>query len=422
MKSLYRKARQVIPSGVNSPVRAFRAVGGDPVFMARGKGPYIWDARGKRYVDFCCSWGPLLFGHAPSGLISAVSRALARGTSFGTATAAEIEVALGIRSFFPSMEKIRLVSSGTEAVMSAVRLARGATKRSKLLKLDGGYHGHVDSLLVRAGSGVATFGIPDSAGVPGELARLTLSVPFNDIGALEDVFRREGGELAAFILEPVPANTGVVLPAPNYLERARALTKRHGALLIFDEVITGFRVSPGGAQQYYGVRPDLTCLGKILGGGLPLAAFGGKSALMDQLAPEGPVYQAGTLSGNPLAAAAALWMLGEIKKISSSRKWRVLENRAENFYGELIKAAERRGLTVRLNRLGSMFTLFFSEAPVTDYASAKRSDTKRYAKFFHGCLKKGVYLAPSQLEANFISWAHSPAVLRRAARVFGELL
>jgi glutamate-1-semialdehyde 2,1-aminomutase len=420
MKNLYKTAQKYIPSGVNSPVRAFRAVGGDPVFVARGKGPYFWDEGGKRYLDFCCSWGPLLFGHAPAGLIGVLRQAVPKGTSFGAATSGEIKLARAIQGFFPSMEKIRLVSSGTEAVMSAVRLARGFTGRKKILKLDGGYHGHADSLLVKAGSGVATFGIPDSAGVPEELARLTLSIPFNDLPALETVLKKEGLQIAAFILEPVPANMGVVLPEPGYLQQVRKLTRKYGILLIFDEVITGFRVSPGGAQEYYGIRPDLTCFGKILGGGLPLAAFGGRTDIMDYLAPGGPVYQAGTLSGNPVAVAAALWMLGEIRKKSPAGKKKSagiksLDAVASDFYCRLDEAIRKNRWPVQLNRIGSMFTFFFSTHPVTDYASAKRSDTQRYARFFHACLKAGIYLAPAQFEANFISFAHSGTLLRRTA-------
>jgi glutamate-1-semialdehyde 2,1-aminomutase len=422
MKKLFGTAQKFIPSGVNSPVRAFRAVGGDPVFVARGKGPYFWDEDGKRYIDFCCSWGPLLFGHAPAGLVRVLRQALPKGTSFGAATSGEVHLAREINRFFPSMGKVRLVSSGTEAVMSAVRLARGFTGRKKILKLDGGYHGHADSLLVKAGSGVATFGIPDSAGVPEELARLTLSIPFNDFTALEKIFKREGDQIAAFILEPVPANMGVVLPEPGYLQKARELTRKYGSLLILDEVITGFRVAPGGAQEYYGIRPDLTCLGKILGGGLPLAAFGGRRDIMDYLAPAGPVYQAGTLSGNPVAVAAALWMLGEIKRLSPVKKKKSggmpsLDSVARDFYSRLDAAICEHRWPLQLNRIGSMFTFFFTSHPVTDYASAKHSDTKRYARFFHACLKEGIYLAPAQFEANFISFSHSGAVMRRTADI-----
>ena len=424
MKSsaLYRLARQYIPSGVNSPVRAFRAVGGNPVFIQKGKGPWIWDEAGRRYLDFCCSWGPLLFGHAPAGLIQTVRREIRKGTSFGAATRKEVELAKLIHSFFPSMEKLRLVSSGTEAVMSAIRLARGFTGRKKILKIDGGYHGHADSLLVKAGSGGVTFGIPDSAGIPEELARLTLTVPFNDSERLKRVFETEGSRIAAFILEPVPANMGVVLPAPGYLEEARILTARSGALLLFDEVITGFRVAPGGAQEYYKVKPDLTCLGKILGGGFPLAAFGGRAKIMDHLAPEGPVYQAGTLSGNPAAVSAALWMLGEVAGRKGKNEIASLNARAKKFVGGLQKILLRHSLPWQVNSMASMFTLFFSVKPVTDYVSAKQSDTKVFARYFQACLKEGIYLAPSQFEADFISTAHSEKDLERALTIFEKAL
>lgn len=416
--SLYEEAVQVIPSGVNSPVRAFRAVGGSPIFIRRGKGPFIWDESGKKYLDLCLSWGPLLFGHAPDGLIETVRREIKEGTSFGAATRKEVLLAKAIRSFFPSVEKVRLVSSGTEAVMSAVRLARGFTGRKKILKIDGGYHGHVDSLLVKAGSGGATFGVSDSAGIPEELAKLTLSIPFNDRKALEGILKKQAGQIAAFILEPVPANMGVVLPKPGYLESVRALTKQNGILLIFDEVITGFRLSPGGAQEFFGIRPDLTCLGKILGGGFPLAAFGGRAEIMDCLAPGGSVYQAGTLSGNPIAVSAALWMLSNLRgKILQD-----LNRSALSFYQELQGFMDQKSLPVQLNSIASMLTLFFSSEPVQDYSSAKKSDTKRFAVFFQECLKRGVYLAPSQFEANFLCLAHSRKDLARILQVFRKAL
>ncbi|MBI3307507.1 MAG: glutamate-1-semialdehyde 2,1-aminomutase [Candidatus Omnitrophica bacterium] len=417
-KSLFSLAQKYIPSGVNSPVRAFKAVGGAPVFIRKGKSPFLWDESGKKYIDFCMSWGALIFGHSPAGLIQTLRREIEYGTSFGAATQKEVKLAREINSFFPSMEKIRLVSSGTEAVMSAIRLARGFTGRKKILKIDGGYHGHADSLLVKAGSGAATFGIPDSAGVPDELARLTLSIPFNDMNALEKVFKKEGRNLAAFILEPVPANMGVILPKAGYLEAARKLTKKYGALLIFDEVITGFRISRGGAQQSFGIQPDLTTLGKILGGGLPIAAFGGRSKIMDQLAPAGPVYQAGTLSGNPMAVTAALWMLQALK----SRDFDSLSRHAVGLTAGLRKWIRENDLPLCVNAMGSMFTLFFTHGPVTDYASAKKSDTERYAKFFHAALKAGIYLAPSQFEANFISSAHTPAQLKSTLRIFQKIL
>jgi glutamate-1-semialdehyde 2,1-aminomutase len=418
-EALFKEALKHLPSGVNSPVRAFRAVGGTPLFVERGKGPFIFDADGRRYLDFCLSWGPLIFGHAPRGLVAALQKKARLGTSFGAPTQNEIEVARLIKQAFPSIEKVRLVSSGTEAVMSAIRLARGVTGRKKILKIEGGYHGHVDSLLVKAGSGAATFGRPDSKGVPKELARFTLTIPFNDSEALRRVFRKEGKKIAAFILEPVPANMGVVPPKPGYLDEARSLTKKYGSLLIFDEVITGFRLAYGGAQERFGIRADLTCLGKVLGGGLPLAAFGGRAISMNELAPGGKVYQAGTLSGNPLSTAAALWTL---KKLSSGTIYSALEKKAEDFYDELRDRIQFFRWPVRLNALGSMFTLFFTAGPVSDFKSAKASDTRRFARFFHGLLREGIYTAPSPFEANFISAAHSVEGLTRTARIFERVL
>ncbi|MBI3313716.1 MAG: glutamate-1-semialdehyde 2,1-aminomutase [Candidatus Omnitrophica bacterium] len=415
---LFEQAQKYIPSGVNSPVRAFLAIGGTPVFIRKGKGPFLWDESGKKYLDFCMSWGALIFGHAAPGLIRTLRREIANGTSFGASTKKEVELARAIQSFFPSMEKIRLVSSGTEAVMSAIRLARGFTGRKKILKIDGGYHGHVDSLLVKAGSGAATFGIPDSAGIPEELAGLTLSIPFNDFEALEEIFRKEGKNLAAFILEPVPANMGVVLPEDGYLKAARQITKKYGTLLIFDEVITGFRLARGGAQESFGIQPDLTCLGKILGGGLPIAAFGGWTQIMNCLAPAGPVYQAGTLSGNPVAVTAALWMLEALRR----REFDLLYKRAEEFTAALDHWIMKKNLPLHLNAIGSMFTLFFTGEPVIDYASAKKSDTALYAKFFHAALKAGIYLAPSQFETNFVSTAHSSAHLKQTLKIFEKIL
>ncbi len=421
---LFEQAQKLFPGGVNSPVRAFKAVGGKPIFAKRGKGPYFWDENGKRYLDFCLSWGALLFGHAPQGLIKTIQREIKNGTSFGIATRKEVELAKAIQKLYPSMEMMRLVSSGTEAGMSAIRLARGFTGRSKILKIEGGYHGHADSLLVKAGSGGATFGVPDSAGVPETLAHETLSIPFNDIRKLEEVFRRQGKEIAAFILEPVPANMGVVPPAPGYLEACRQYTYRSGALLIFDEVITGFRLTAGGAQSFYSIKPDLTCLGKILGSGFPIAAFGGRKEIMEKLAPLGPVYQAGTLSGNPVAVSAALWVLENLKGKMKKEKGVVesVSEKARAFYKALHGIIARKNLPLQLNTAGSMFTLFFTAYPVTDFASAKKSDTHQFAKFFQACLKEGVYLAPSQFEANFISSAHTPAHLEEALRVFEKAL
>lgn len=418
-KKLFNKAQQVIPSGVNSPVRAFRGVGGTPLFLKKGKGAYIWDEDNRKFLDFCASWGPLIFGHAPEGLLKRLEMTMKRGTSFGAPTSAEVELAARIQTFFPSIEKCRLVSSGTEAVMSAVRLARGFTGRAKILKIDGGYHGHVDSLLIKAGSGGATFGTPDSAGIPEELAALTITVPFNDASALAEAFLRHGRDIAAFILEPVPANMGVIVPESGYLNLARTLTQKHGALLIFDEVITGFRLAPGGAQEIYNVKPDLTCLGKIIGGGLPLAVFGGRADIMDHLAPAGPVYQAGTLSGNPLAVQAALWVLEELRKKDFYHR---LHSKAAFFYAGLENLLCDQGFPAKLNLSGSMFTLFFTQSRVSDYASAKTSDTACYARFFHSCLKQGLYLAPSQFEANFLSAAHTPAQLKAVLKILAKAL
>lgn len=426
---LFREAQRHIPSGVNSPVRAFGAVGGTPVFFERGKGAYLYDVEGKRYLDFCLSWGPLILGHAPRGLVQTLIQEIKKGTSFGTSTAKEVKLAQLIKKAFPSIEKVRLVSSGTEAVMSVVRLARGVTGRKKILKIEGGYHGHADSLLVKAGSGSATFGSPDSLGVPEELAKLTLTIPFNDRQSLIKIFRKEGKNIAAFILEPVPANMGVVLPELGYLELARKLTRQYGAILIFDEVITGFRTRYGGAQEKFGIPSDLTCLGKILGGGLPVAAFGGKKEIMDELAPRGGVYQAGTLSGNPLATAAGIWMLEALSPFTSSPSPRrgegvysSLEKKSQKFYQELKSRIRRYAWPVQLNTLGSMFTLFFTKNPVTNYRSAKTSHTSKFRKFFHGVLKKGIYLAPSQFEANFISEAHKDQDLRKTAGIFESVL
>jgi len=406
------RAARVIPGGVNSPVRAFRGVGGDPLFIARGQGSHIWDEDGNEYVDYVGSWGPLLLGHRHPAILQAIEEALAIGTSFGAPTEREVELAELIRTLMPSMEMVRLVNSGTEATMSALRLARGFTGREITVKFEGCYHGHVDSLLVKAGSGVATLGIPDTAGVPPAFADTTIAVPFNSIAAVEQTFRAHGDRIAAVIVEPVAGNMGCVPPEQGFLECLRELTARHGALLIFDEVMTGFRVAAGGAQQLYGIRPDLTTAGKVIGGGLPIGAYGGRADIMAKVAPVGPVYQAGTLSGNPLAVSAGLAMLRYINE--HPEIYPQLEARAA-----LLCADPPPGVTV--NRVGSMFTFFFTDQPVTDYESAKRSDTARFGRFFHHMLDRGVYLAPSQFEAGFVSAAHSEEDVRRtvgAAREF----
>jgi len=411
-QALLERAQKLIPGGVNSPVRAFRGVGGTPRFIARGEGSRIWDADGNEYIDYVGSWGPLLLGHRHPAILRALEEAMASGTSFGAPTEREIELADAIRDAVPSIEMVRLVNSGTEATMSAIRLARGFTGRDLIVKFEGCYHGHMDSLLVKAGSGVATLGIPDTAGVPAAFADTTIAVPFNSADAVERAFRNHPGRIAAVIVEPVAGNMGCVPPAPGFLGALRELTARHGALLIFDEVMTGFRVAYGGAQQLYGIRPDLTTLGKVIGGGLPIGAYGGRVDVMARIAPSGPVYQAGTLSGNPLAVAAGLAMLRHLK--AHPEIYSQLEQRTAR-----LTAAAPPGVV--FNRTGSMFTLFFIEGPVTDYESAKRSDTARFARFFHWMLERGVYLAPSQFEAGFVSAAHSEEDITRtveAAREF----
>jgi glutamate-1-semialdehyde 2,1-aminomutase len=416
---LMAAASRVIPGGVNSPVRAFRGVGGEPFFVARAKGPRLWDVDGRSYLDFVGSWGPLILGHAAPAVVEAVIEAAQRGTSYGAPTPQEVELAETVTRAYPSMELVRLVSSGTEAAMSAIRVARGATGRDLIVKFDGCYHGHADSLLVKAGSGAATLSIPDSRGVPESLARLTLTVPFNDLDAVHDVFRRQGNQIAAAIVEPVAGNMGVVAPAPGFLEGLREVTAHHGAVLIFDEVITGFRVAFGGAQARYGVRPDLTCLGKIIGGGLPVGAYGGRRDLMQHVAPLGGVYQAGTLSGNPLAVAAGL---AALRALQDAEAYTRLEALGAALEQGLWAGAEKAGVPLTINRVGSMLTAFFCAGPVTDYASAKRSDTTRYARYFHAMLARGIYLAPSQFEAAFVSLAHAPGDVAEAAAAAAEAL
>ncbi|HZC67673.1 MAG TPA: glutamate-1-semialdehyde 2,1-aminomutase [Nitrospirales bacterium] len=421
-KKLFEAALRVIPGGVNSPVRAFKAVGTLPPFIARAKGAKLYDADGNAFVDYVMSWGPLVLGHAPAPVVKAIARAAARGTSYGAPTALEVTLAEMIVEAVPSMERVRLVSSGTEAVMSAIRLARAYTGRDAILKFEGCYHGHVDSLLVKAGSGAMTLGIPDSPGVPADLARHTFTAPYNDIGAVERLLEGHRGNFACVIVEPVAGNMGVVPPHPDFLGRLRDLTHHYRIVLIFDEVITGFRVAYGGAQARYGVTPDLTCLGKIIGGGLPVGAYGGRADLMKLIAPDGPVYQAGTLSGNPLAVTAGIETLKLLKK---SGVYRQLEERGRQLGQGLSRAAREAGIASTLNRMGSMMTLFFTPGPVTDYASAKKSDTQAYAKFFRAMLNQGIYLAPSQFEAAFLSTAHTPAdinkTLKAARAAFNKL-
>ncbi len=400
----YAEALKVIPGGVNSPVRACKAVGADPLFIASGAGPFIIDVDGHEYIDYVASWGPLILGHAHPEVIAAVQAAAEQGTSFGAPTWQEVELAQLICNLIPSVEMVRLVNSGTEATMSAIRLARGYTGRKKIIKFDGCYHGHADSFLVKAGSGVATLGIPGSPGVPEEIVSNTISVPYNDLGAVEEVFAKSGDTIAAVIVEPIAGNMGVIPPQKGFLEGLRELTLKNGTLLIFDEVITGFRIGLNGAQGYYGITPDLTCLGKIIGGGLPVGAYGGKAEIMKHVAPQGPIYQAGTLSGNPIAVAAGLATLNVLKRPGVYQR---LEELAQRLSKGLREAAKEAGIEVSLNRVGSMMTCFFTSGEVTDFAQAMSADTERYAKFWREMLARGVYLAPSQFEATFVSLAHT---------------
>ena len=416
-RKLFERAQRVIPGGVNSPVRACRSVGADPLFVAQGDGATITDADGNRYIDLIGSWGPLILGHAHAEILDAIAEAMRDGTTFGAPTETEVRFAEALNRAFPAMEKVRAVSSGTEATMSALRLARGATGRDKIVKMDGGYHGHTDCLLVAAGSGAATLGIPGSAGVPAGAAKDTLVVPYNDLPAVEAALR--GGDVAAVIVEPVAGNMGTVLPAAGYLEGLRELTRAHGTILIFDEVITGFRIAYGGACERFGVTPDLVCVGKIVGGGLPAAAFGGRAAIMDLLAPEGPVYQAGTLSGNPLALAAGLRCLEILRRPGTYAR---LEELGARLADGLTEAARAAGHDFTTNRIGSMMTMFFTPEPVTDYASAKRSDTRRFAAFFRGMRERGIFWAPSQFEAAFVSLAHSESDIEEICAAAREVL
>ena len=403
-RSFFKVAQGAIPGGVNSPVRAFRSVGGDPLFIKRAKGPKIEDVDGNSFIDYVLSWGPMILGHAHPAVLKAIIKAAMEGTSYGAPCQAETELAKLIVQAVPSIDQVRLVNSGTEAVMSAIRVARAFTKRDNILKFDGCYHGHADHLLVKAGSGIATLGIPDTPGVPKAFARQTLTAPFNDIKATEKLIRKHAKNLAAIIVEPVAGNMGVVPPLNEFLPWLRRITKKYEIVLIFDEVITGFRVNFGGAQTRYKVVPDMTCLGKIIGGGLPIGAYGGRRDIMQMIAPAGPVYQAGTLSGNPVAVAAGLETLRQLKKPGVYKE---LERKSQMVAEGLGEAASQAKVSYYQTRVGSMLGGFFTEGPVTDFASAKKSDTARYAKFFHGMLQKGVYLAPSQFEATFLSTAHS---------------
>ena len=407
-EDLLERARKSIPGGVNSPVRAYRGVGGTPPFIARGEGSHIYDVDGNEYIDYVNSWGPLLLGHRHPEVLNALAGTLEIGTSFGAPTEREIELAELIREAVPSIEMVRLVNSGTEATMSALRVARGFTGRDLTIKFEGCYHGHVDSLLVKAGSGIATLGIPDTAGVPASFADTTLALPFNSSAALEKAFHEHGDRIAAVIVEPVAGNMGCVPPAHGFLEALRQLCTRAGALLIFDEVMTGFRVAHGGAQQLYKIKPDLTTLGKVIGGGLPIAAYGGRRDIMEKVAPLGPIYQAGTLSGNPLAVAAGIAMLRYL------RQHLELYDQLEMRSAQLLAGVPR---TLTVNRVGSMFTIFFTSDPVTDYETAKLSDTQMFREYFHWMLQRGIYLAPSQFEAAFVSTAHTEQDIRQTADI-----
>ncbi|MEW5804263.1 MAG: glutamate-1-semialdehyde 2,1-aminomutase [bacterium] len=418
----FEKALKYIPGGVNSPVRAFNAVGGNPPFIDRANGSKIYDIDGHEYIDYVGSWGPMILGHTHPEVIKAIQAASEKGVSFGASTKLEVEIAQLICQVIPSIEQVRMVNSGTEATMSAIRLARGYKGRDKVIKFEGCYHGHVDSLLVKAGSGAATLGIPTSGGIPNSLAQHTIALPFNDIDKVYRVLQEYRREIACIIVEPVPGNMGVVIPQKGFLENLRELAERHDIVLIFDEVMSGFRVAQGGAQELYNIKPDLTCLGKIIGGGLPVGAFGGKLEIMQYLAPMGPIYQAGTLSGNPLAMTAGM---ATLKLLSDPSLYDRLEEKSAALADGLLTAAKSAGLNVSMNRVGSMFTLFFTGENVTDYTGALRSDQEMFARYFQGMLEEGIYLPPSQFEAIFVSLAHSDEDIRRtiaaAQKVFAQL-
>jgi len=425
-EALFAEALQYIPGGVNSPVRAFRAVGGQPFFVNQAKGARIRDVDGREYIDYVCTWGPAILGHAHPKIISAVKAAAENGTSFGIPNPYEVTMAKLICSLVPSVQKVRMTNSGTEACMSAIRLTRGFTRRDKIIKFAGCYHGHADSLLVKAGSGALTFGQPDSAGVPAAFTQHTIVLPFNDVDAVRAAFDANKNQIAGIILEPVPGNAGVYLPQPGYLELLREITRANGALLIFDEVMTGFRLAPGGAQERFGITPDLSTFGKIIGGGLPVGAFGGRADIMDCLAPAGPVYQAGTLSGNPVAMAAGIAALEELgANPKSENAYAQLEKLGAQLEAGMKDAAKSAGIPVTFNRCGSMFCAYFTGEPVHNLADALKSDRERFARFFHGLLGEGIYLAPSQFEAGFISTAHTAADVDRtiaaAAKVLRQL-
>src|SRR5437867_4232976 len=415
----FSRAQKRIPGGVNSPVRAFRNVGGEPFVVARAEGTRIWDVDGKEYIEYVGSWGPAILGHAPKVVVDAVREAATHGLSFGIPNPLEVEIAELICDWIPSIEKLRMVNSGTEATMSCIRLARAFTRRDKIVKFDGCYHGHVDALLVKTGSGALTHGRPDSAGVPQAFVDLTISLPFNNADLVKKAFQENKNQIAAVIAEPVPANAGLYFPSAKFLSVLRDECTRNGALLIFDEVITGFRAARGGAQEIYGVKPDLTALGKIIGGGLPVGAFGGRAEIMDLLSPDGPVYQAGTLSGNPLAMTAGLAQLHELERIDG---WKLLERLGAHFEKLTRDAIAQAQIDITFHRIGSMFCLFFASGPIVDLADAQRSNLETFSKFFRGCLKRGVYFAPSQFETGFISTAHTREDIERTGAVMRESL
>ncbi|MFZ3065751.1 MAG: glutamate-1-semialdehyde 2,1-aminomutase [Nitrospirota bacterium] len=412
-KKLFAEAQKYIPGGVNSPVRAFKSVGGEPIFIKRAKGCYIYDVDGNKFIDYVLSWGPMILGHANPKVTKMIKNAISKGTSYGAPTALEVRFAKMLNEALPSMELLRLVSSGTEAAMSALRLARGFTNRDKILKFEGCYHGHADSLLVKAGSGLATMGVPDSAGVPDDLAKHTLTVAYNDLDAVKKAVAEHGKDMACIIVEPVAANMGVVPPKEGFLEGLRKVTAENNILLIFDEVITGFRLAYGGAQEYYGIKPDLTCLGKIIGGGLPIGAYGGRRDIMEKISPLGAVYQAGTLSGNPVAVTAGIETLKLLKK----DVYKELEKKSAYLAEGIKNAAKKAGISTCHTRVGSILCTFFTPNNVIDYASAKTSDTKAYAKFFFAMLEKGINLAPSQFEAMFLSTAHTEREIERTIKI-----
>ncbi len=412
-ESLFKRALKVIPGGVNSPVRAGKSVGMNPPFIKKAKGALIWDVDQNEYIDYVCSWGPMILGHAHPDLVKAVQDSAERGTSYGAPTEMEVDMAEIIADMVPSIEMVRMVNSGTEATMSAIRLARGFTGRTKIVKFDGCYHGHADSLLVSAGSGIATLGIPGSPGVPEDLARHTISLPFNDLSAVRKAFEKFDRQIAAIIVEPVPGNMGVVLPKDGFLKGLRELTEESGTVLIFDEVITGFRVAPGGAQSLYDIRPDLTCLGKIIGGGLPVGAYGGKREIMSRMAPEGEIYQAGTLSGNPLAMTAGIATLNLLR---DAKIYETLDKKGDLLFSGLEEAASEAGIPVQINRVGSMGTLFFTTSPVIDFQSAKGCDVKRFVQYYRKMLEQGIYLAPSPFETSFVCHAHTEEMIEKTIR------